>query len=283
MTRLLHLSDLHFGRERPELLDPLVALAQRLRPDVTVISGDLTQRARAGQFRAAAALIARLPGPVLCVPGNHDMPLWNAAARLVRPFARWRRGISAELEPMLDLPGLRLIGLNSADPLAWERGVIRPAALARTCERLRAAMPGQLRVVALHHPLHLPAASGKAPMRGAEDAAMALAEAGADVILCGHLHQWAAAPHAFREDGRAMLAVQAGTTLSTRLRGEENDLNLITHASGRVTVTRYAARGTATEFTPDPPVSFDQSSQPLGWQLRLDPSDASARQQGPGL
>jgi len=283
LTRLLHLSDLHFGRERPELLDPLVALVQGLRPDVTVISGDLTQRARRGQFRAAAALIARLPGPVLCVPGNHDMPLWNPVARLVRPFARWKRLITDDLAPMLDLPGLRVIGLNTADPRAWQRGLARPADLSRACARLRAASPGQLRVVALHHPMHMPAGSGKTPMQGADTAAGALAEAGADVILCGHLHQWAAAPYALREGGRAMLAVQAGTTLSTRLRGEENDLNLITHAAGRISVTRYAARGTATEFTPDPPASFDQSSLSLGWQLRLDPSDASARQRGPGL
>lgn len=283
MTRLLHLSDLHFGRDRPELLGPLVALAQELRPDITVISGDLTQRARPGQFRAAAALIARLPGPVLCVPGNHDMPLWNPLARLARPFARWRRFVGDELEPMAEVPGLRVIGLNTADPLAWQRGLVREAGLARACARLCAAAPGQLRVVALHHPLHMPAASGKAPMKGADAAAVALAEAGADVILCGHLHQWAAAPYALREGGRAMLCVQAGTTLSTRLRGEENDLNLITHAAGRITVTRYAARGSATAFTPDPPAGFDHGSLTLGWQLALDPSVPSATQQEPGL
>lgn len=283
MVRLLHLSDLHFGRERPELLEPLVALVGRLCPDVTVISGDLTQRARPEQFDAAAALIARLPGPVLSVPGNHDMPLWNPVARLLRPFARWRAAVSPELEPMVDLPGLRVIGLNTADPHVWQRGLIRPGALARTCARLRAAVPGQLRVVALHHPLHQPAASGKTPMKGAGPAALALAEAGADVILCGHLHHWAAAPYALREGGRALLCVQAGTTLSTRLRGQENDLNLITHAAGRISVTRYAARGDATTFTPDPPASFTDGGLATGWQLPLDPPVASARQQKPGL
>ncbi|GAB1478257.1 metallophosphoesterase [Paracoccaceae bacterium] len=283
MTRLLHLSDLHFGRERPELLGPLVALAQELRPDVTVISGDLTQRARPAQFRASAALIAQLPGPVLCTPGNHDMPLWNPVARLVRPFTRWRRFVGDELEPMVEVSGLRVICLNTADPLAWQRGLVREAGLARVCARLRAAAPGQLRVVALHHPLHLPAASSKAPMKGADTAAAALAGARADVILCGHLHQWAAAPYALREGGRAMLAVQAGTTLSTRLRGEENDLNLITHEAGRITVTRYAARGATTTFTPHPPPQLCHGSLTRGWQLALDPSVPSARQQGPGL
>jgi 3',5'-cyclic AMP phosphodiesterase CpdA len=127
MTRILHLSDIHFGAVDARLVQPLLALAHDLRPDATVISGDLTQRARPEQFTAARAFIDRLPGPVLCVPGNHDMPLHNLALRLVAPFARYRRAMGSELEPTVTLPGAVLQGVNTANPLVWKSGVLRPA------------------------------------------------------------------------------------------------------------------------------------------------------------
>lgn len=265
MARLLHLSDLHFGRVRPGLAAALVQIAQELRADVTVISGDLTQRARESEFAEAAALIAALPGPVLCVPGNHDLPLHTPLARLFRPLACWWRFISRETEPRATLAGLCVIGMDTADPFAWQRGRVRRASLARACADLRAAPPGALRVVAMHHPLDTPAASGKAPMRGARRASEALAAAGADVILCGHLHAWAAAPHALREGGRRMLCVQAGTTLSTRLRGEENDFNLIEHEAGLVRVTRFASGGDSTRFRAAGVTLFRQDDLAAGW------------------
>ncbi len=269
MGRLLHLSDLHFGRDRTELIDPLITLCHELRPDVTVISGDLTQRAKAGEFAAAAALIARLPGPVLVVPGNHDMPLYNPFARLFWPFRAWRRALGPDLEPMLDTGDLRVIGLNTADPHVWQRGLIRPAGLERTCARLRAARPGQLRIVALHHPLYQPPETGKTPMKGAAAATTALARAGADVILCGHLHQWAAAPYAVEQNGRLMLCVQAGTGLSTRLRGEQNDFNLLEHHEGRITVTRYATLSDGPVFAADKVTLFHQPDSAGGWRTHL--------------
>jgi len=266
LGRLLHLSDLHFGRERPELLDPLVQLCTDLCPDITVISGDLTQRARTGQFASVAALIARLPGAVLSIPGNHDVPLYNPLARLLTPFRAFRRAIGDQLEPMLETDDLRVVGMNTADPFAWQRGVIRPAALDLACQRLRSALPGQLRVVALHHPLVQPPRSGKTTMRGASAATTALAQAGADVVLCGHLHLWAVAPYAVEEGGRRMLCVQAGTTLSTRLRGEENDLNLIEHVGSDVRITRYATQTDTPGFAPEQVTVFHQHDTAAGWR-----------------
>jgi len=263
--RLLHLSDLHFGKERGGLIAPLLALAQDLRPDLVVISGDLTQRALAGQWRAAQAFVAQLPQPVLSVPGNHDVPLYNPLARLIRPFAGYRRAMGAELEPMLDCGDLLVIGVNTTDPMAWQRGVLRGRSLRRVADRLARARPGQLRVVALHHPLTTPPQTGKSPMRGAERGARALARAGADVILSGHLHIWAAAPFALHEGARSMLCVQAGTSLSSRVRGEDNDLNVIDFDRGLVTVTRWHTVGSDLGFVPGSVTRFQQDDPDGGW------------------
>src|SRR5579875_2925577 len=101
MRRIVHLSDLHFGRTRPDLLGPLLESIHAAAPDLVAVSGDLTQRARAGQFAAARRFLAALPRPVLVVPGNHDVPLDAAWARLLWPWRRYRHWIGRDLEPWL--------------------------------------------------------------------------------------------------------------------------------------------------------------------------------------
>ena len=265
MARVLHLSDLHFGTERAGLVAPLIALAHRLQPDVVVISGDLTQRALPAQWAAAADLIAALPGAVLCVPGNHDVPLYNPLARMLWPFCGYRAAIAPVLEPVVEAGDVLVVGVNTTDPYVWQRGVLRPASLARVAEVFARARPGQLRVVALHHPLTTPRATGKTPMKGADAGAEALARAGADVVLSGHLHLWAAAPFALRKGARSMLCVQAGTTLSSRLRGEDNDLNVVDFDQGLVTVTRWRTVGDALDYAPDNVTRYQQDSADMGW------------------
>ncbi|WP_103332596.1 metallophosphoesterase family protein [Pseudotabrizicola formosa] len=265
MGRVLHLSDLHFGTERAGLVKPLTALAHRLRPDVVVISGDLTQRALAPQWAAAARLIAALPGPVLCVPGNHDVPLYNPVARLFWPWRGYRAVAGPDLEPVVETGDLLVVGVNTTDPCVWQRGKLRPASLRHVAQVFARARPGQLRVVALHHPLTTPPETGKTPMKGADAGSEALARAGADVILSGHLHLWAAAPFALRKGARSMLCVQAGTTLSSRLRGEDNDLNVIDFDQGLVTVTRWRTVGDQLDYTSDNVTRYQQDNADMGW------------------
>lgn len=268
MPRLLHLSDLHFGRTRPELLKPLLDHVTALQPDAIALSGDLTQRAREWQFEEAQALLSSVDCPVLCVPGNHDIPLDRPLSRFLRPFAMYRSEISRDLEPMLDLPGLRMIGINTADPKAWERGRVRRGSLARATERLRTAPEGALRVVVMHHPLVHPPGSKKEPMPNGREAARALDEAGADLVLSGHLHTWGAAADILREGGRTMLLVAAGTGLSTRLRGEENDFNLIETLDGTgargIRVTRYFATLDGLGFAASTSADFVEGE--TGWR-----------------
>ncbi|MEI4486168.1 metallophosphoesterase [Frigidibacter sp. MR17.14] len=267
MTRLLHLSDLHFGRTRPELLAPLIQTARDLAPDATIVSGDLTQRAREWQFEEAANLMASLPQPVLVVPGNHDVPLDRPLQRFLRSFACYREEISADLEPMLDLPGMRVIGMNTADPFAWERGKVRRRSLALAVKRLTEAPEGVLKVVVMHHPLYHPPGATKEPMPNADWAAKGLADAGADLVLAGHLHAWGAAAEERREGRRKMLLVQAGTGTSTRVRGEDNDFNvidLVTSQPAHLRVTRYIATAGGDGFAPGPHSEFVEAEE--GWQ-----------------
>jgi 3',5'-cyclic AMP phosphodiesterase CpdA len=244
MTRIVHLSDLHFGRERPELLRPLIETLNTLAPDVVAISGDLTQRARSGQYRAARTFIAALSAPVVCVPGNHDTPLHDPFERLFDPFARFRRYIAENLEPSWTGETMAIHGVNTVNPLFWQRGYIRRTALTRLCRAI-GDDGGRLQIVMGHHPLeHLPD-SGKQLARGAARALAALADCGADVILSGHLHTWRAVP--FQTHG-SLLLVQAGTGLSTRQRNEPNDFNLLSGNRARLVVKRYAATEDGTGF-----------------------------------
>ena len=99
MRTIIHLSDLHFGRVHRPALAPLAAAIERIKPDFIAISGDLTQRARPGQFREARAFLDALPAPYLVVPGNHDVPLYNVVQRVLKPLAKYRRIVSTDLEP----------------------------------------------------------------------------------------------------------------------------------------------------------------------------------------
>jgi 3',5'-cyclic AMP phosphodiesterase CpdA len=242
VTRIAHLSDLHFGTEAPGLPGALTDALAALRPDLVVVSGDLTQRARDGQFRRARALLDGLGAPWLAVPGNHDVPLWNLAGRLLRPFDGYRRHIAPDLAPRWRDASVTVAGLNTVDPLAWEAGRFRPDDAGRLAEAFAEA-GDRLRVVAMHHPPIHPPEVRKPLMRGAAEALAALAAAGADVVLCGHLHAWATAPITARDGGREVLMVQAGTTLSTRRRGEANDFNLLTVDGADLVVDRWEHDG----------------------------------------
>lgn len=240
MTRILHLSDLHFGTVAPGLIAPLRASVARLRPDLVAISGDLTQRATAAQFAAAADLIASLRCPVLCVPGNHDTPLWHLWERLVHPWRRYRRAITPDLAPVWQGPGAVVAGVNTANPLAWKQGRITGAQLDHLARSFAEAGP-RARVVVMHHPLeHLPGEK-EWLMQGADLALRRLPEMGAQIVLSGHVHVSHAGPFT---KAPGLLFVQAGTGLSTRTRSERNAFNLLALSPGAAEVTTFVARET---------------------------------------
>jgi len=114
MTMLLHASDPHFGTEQPAAVDALVQLVHEQRPDVLLLSGDITQRATATQFDRARAFVSRLQVPViLAIPGNHDIPLFNVMARMIAPYARYRHAFGRDLEPEFENDDVLVIALNT--------------------------------------------------------------------------------------------------------------------------------------------------------------------------
>jgi 3',5'-cyclic AMP phosphodiesterase CpdA len=188
-ARLLHVSDLHVGtHEEREVELGLARLVERLEPQLVVASGDLAHRGRRGQLERAAELLRSLGPPVLAVPGNHDLPY--TAARFVRPWAEFER-VWETTEPTASPPGLHVIGLNSARPFRHQGGALSGTQLERAAERLGAAAPGALRVAVLHH--HLIGAPWRAarkrPVSRRNRVLRRLVDAGADLILAGHIHQ----------------------------------------------------------------------------------------------
>jgi 3',5'-cyclic AMP phosphodiesterase CpdA len=191
-TRLLHLSDLHLGaNDRPEIEPALRALIERVQPAAIVASGDLTHRGTGAQHDRAAAFLRGFDLPVVAIPGNHDIP-YSFPARFTRPWAEFTR-VWGTTQPVFQQEGLLVVGLNSVRPWRHQSGRIHPAQLARATDLLRAAGPRDLRVVTLHH--HMLGAPWRAkrkrPVRRRNDVLGALVDAGADLILAGHIHQGA--------------------------------------------------------------------------------------------
>jgi 3',5'-cyclic AMP phosphodiesterase CpdA len=243
MRTIVHLSDLHFGRVDPRIIPPLVERITSIRPDVVAVSGDLTQRARRGQFRQARSFLDRLPFKKLVVPGNHDVPLFNVAARFLDPFGGYRRWISADLEPAYIDDELAVIGLNSARALiSGGRGRLNMAQIEGAVGRLRPLAAPALKVIVTHHPFDLPDGFDEEHLVGRASLAMErFADAGADLFLAGHLHVSHVGHTADRYNiaGHSALVVQAGT-ISTRGRGELNTFNVLRIASPDMTIERYS-------------------------------------------
>ena len=239
MTRIAHVSDLHFGKVRADLTKPLIAKLNDLAPDLVVVSGDFTQRARHSQYRASRIFLDALDSPWLAVPGNHDTPLYNIWVRFTRPWSRYKEHISQDLETEWQDDVSRVIGINTAWPYFWQRGFFRGRDRRRVTAELGPVKETHFGVVVMHHPLEQAPEVDKELMKGADKALVALSEAGADVVLSGHLHTTIFAPF---EAAPGLLLVQAGTGLSSRVRGEKNSFNLLTIGKDNsLKIERYAA------------------------------------------
>jgi 3',5'-cyclic AMP phosphodiesterase CpdA len=244
MVRIAHLSDLHFGAHDERLVAAVEERLDKAKPDLVVISGDFTQRARTEQFKEARRFLERLKGAgheVLGVPGNHDVPLYDMLRRFLSPLSRYRRYIDDTLCPYHELSGAAVLGINTARSLTVKDGRINEEQVAFIRESFARTGRDTVRILVTHHPMFaLPV--GEGPELGEaigrqEMALRAVAEAGVDLLLAGHNHR--ASTHHARDlvtDAGSALVVQAGTATSTRLRDEEQSFNLLEIVKGQATV-----------------------------------------------
>lgn len=238
--RLAHVSDIHVGAEDDIALDGLAADLHAAGVTATVVTGDLTMRARTRQFARAMQVIDQFPEPTMIVLGNHDLPLTNAFRRLLSPYSKFRAQVTDDLDPVLDLGSLRIQGLGSMPRWRWKSGRVSE----RQADRVRATFadspPGTVRVVALHHP---PSSAALETLAGRERFEEALVDAEVDVVLAGHTH--VPAVRVLQVGGanrsRSIIEVVAGTATSHRTRGVARSWSLLEFSSDRLTVTEHFA------------------------------------------
>ena len=270
MKTIVHLSDIHFGRVDYAVVNRLIQTVAEIRPDVVVVSGDLTQRARAHQFLEARAFLDALPAsaPQIVVPGNHDIPLYHVYNRFARPLDKYRRFITSDLEPFHLDDEVAVVGVNTARSLTTKYGRINEQQIAAIKEKMCHLPDDLLKVIVTHHPFDLPLGFEAKNLVGRARLAMeTLAGCGADVFLAGHLHvshisQTAAR---YKIEGHSALVIQAGTATSTRGRGESNSFNVLRLAKQKLTVERHEWQVNEQRFRAAETKEFKRTSR--GWTI----------------
>ncbi len=227
MTRLFHVSDVHFGREDVAAIEWFGRRVAEEQPDAIVMTGDLTMRARASEFAAAGKWLESLGRPVTVEVGNHDLPYFNPLARLVAPYRRYR-AIERLIERPLDLKGVGVVPLKTTARaqfrLNWSKGNVSIRALRKSLALVEAVPKGDLVFVAAHHPLIEAGTQASSRTRRGREALAALATAGAHAVLTGHVHD----PFDIAHDvgGQTVRLIGAGT-LSERVRSQPPSFNEI--------------------------------------------------------
>lgn len=243
--KLVQISDTHFGTVRAPVAEALLRLVEAEAPDLAILSGDITQRARTREFDEARAFVDRLHVPAwLAIPGNHDVPLYNLPARLFAPYAGFQRVFGDDLEPAFENAALLVLSVKTTRRYRHIDGEVSGEQIERVAGRLRAAKPRQLRIVVTHQPVHVTRTEDeKDLLHGHERAIHTWAAAGADIIMGGHIHLPYICPlhEAYPGLARPVWAVQAGTALSWRIRYEaDNSVNVIHYDQpGRCVVQRW--------------------------------------------
>jgi 3',5'-cyclic AMP phosphodiesterase CpdA len=260
MTRLLHISDTHFGTEQLPVLQAFETHVKAYGADLVLFSGDITQRARRGQFASAQAFINRIKGygipQVLTIPGNHDIPMFNLFARLFAPYGNYYKYIDSNLAPVFENDDALIICLNTTHPARRKDGKVTARQVEEVAERLQKCDPQKLRIVVAHQPFGAIVASDRRNLQiGAGAALERWASSGLDLVMGGHIHlpYVLALSTQYGALSKEIWGVQAGTTLSSRIRGNApNSFNRIhlDKQTRRVTVERWEYSSLRETFEP---------------------------------
>lgn len=250
MTTIVQISDTHFGTEQPSVVKAMEDHVREHGADLLVLSGDITQRARGSQFAAARAFMERLHSlgvpERLVIPGNHDIPLYNLFARVLSPYGNYRAYFGDDLEPTFENDHVLVIGLNTTHPRRHKDGRITTKQVQAVAKRLRHSDPAKLRIVVAHQPFGAMLQSDLSNLQhGAQAALKCWSEHGLDLVMGGHIHLPYVLPLSKQYAGlsREIWMVQAGTTLSSRIRGTSpnsfNRLRLQHSAAKQLCVERW--------------------------------------------
>jgi 3',5'-cyclic AMP phosphodiesterase CpdA len=255
MARIVHLSDLHFGAHDENIVAAVLREVDALAPDLVIISGDFTQRAKTEQYQEACRFLERLRDAgheMLAVPGNHDVPLYDVLRRFLSPLARYKKYIDDTLCPWHRLDGVSVLGLNTARSLTVKDGRINSEQIEFVRSHFAEVPASDLKILVTHHPLFALPVSDEGilgrPIGRQELALDVVNELGIDLLLAGHNHR--ASTHQARDlvtRAGGALVVQAGTATSIRLREEEQSFNVLEVAAGTVTLGLKRWTGSAFE------------------------------------
>lgn len=232
MKTIAHISDAHFGAHDSTIAAKLLDELNRGEYDVIVVSGDMTQRGRVEQFQAAAMWLDQLVAPVLVVPGNHDVPLYDIYTRFLHPRDRYLAHICDDLEPTYFDSELAICGIDTTKTFTTKHGRVTDEQVAHIATKL-ANLGDRWKIVVAHHPFIVPAGQDAERVDGAEMALLVFEAAGVDMILTGHLHTSSIAG---RNEDHSIIAAQAGTCMSTRTRGEAQSYNRLRFDGNRVEI-----------------------------------------------
>jgi len=266
MRILVHLSDVHFGSVDYAIVDQLVEKIRDIAPNLVVLSGDLTQRARSAQFIEARAFLNKLPQPQIVVPGNHDIPLHNIFARFATPLEKYKKYITDDLQPFYADEEIAVVGVNTARSLTIKDGRINEEQIVGIREKMFSLPDDIVKIIVSHHPFDLPEGFDEDDIVGRAKLAMkTFSECGADVFLAGHLHvsHIGNTAHRYKIEGHSALVVQAGTATSTRGRGEANSFNVIRIEKACLIVERLEWQTEKTQFALVKSEEFEQTEN--GW------------------